>query len=80
MQGNALDSRLRDAADGVRGDLEAKAKDLHERLEAQSNETSALRGHLEELQAAADDRTAWETRLEGMLELAARRAHTPACG
>ena len=68
-QGNASDSRLRDAADGVRADLEAKAKDLHERLEAQSNETSALRGHLEELQAAADDRTAWETRFEGMLEL-----------
>ena len=67
-QESAFAGRLQDAVGAVRADLDGQVKGLGSQLQAQSNETVALRARVEELQETAAGRAAFEARLESTLE------------
>lgn len=67
-QESAFAGRLQDAVGAVRADLDGQVKGLGSQLQAQSNETVALRAQVEELQETAAGRAAFEARLESTLE------------
>ena len=60
--------RLDDAVGAIRADLDEQGQRFGFQLQAQWNEAATLRARVDELQGAAADRTAWETRFESMLE------------
>ena len=67
-QESAFAGRLQDAVGAIRADLDGQVKGLGSQLQAQSNETVALRARVEELQETAAGRAAFEARLESTLE------------
>ena len=63
-----LGDRIDEVAGAIRADAEAQAGALGARLRASAKEAATLRAQVQDLQAAAADRVAWEARLESMLE------------
>lgn len=63
-----LGNRIDGTAHAIRTDLDAQTADFGTRLEAQGNETTALREQVESLQEAMSGRADWEARIESMLE------------
>ena len=63
-----ITQRLDGVVAATRADLQEQGERLGHQLQTQWGETATLRARVDELQGAAADRTAWETRLEAMLE------------
>lgn len=63
-----LGNRVDEAVGAIRPELEVQAGELRSELEAQRNETAALRARLEELHESVAGRESHEARVESMLE------------